>query len=48
MEQLDTRFPASGFAIHEGYPTARHLAALDVHGVSPVHRRSFGPVKSRA
>lgn len=47
MEQLDTRFPAYGFAIHKGYPTARHLAALDAHGVAVVHRRSFGPVKSR-
>lgn len=48
MEQLDTRFPEYGFAIHKGYPTARHLAALDAHGVSVVHRRSYGPVKSRS
>ena len=48
MEQLDTRFPAYGFAIHKGYPTARHLAALDAHGISPVHRLSYGPVKSRS
>ena len=46
MEQLDTRFPGYGFAIHKGYPTPRHLAALRQLGVSPVHRRSFGPVRS--
>ncbi|MFZ9709222.1 MAG: ribonuclease HII [Steroidobacteraceae bacterium] len=46
MEQLDTRFPAYGFALHKGYPTPVHLAALREHGVSSVHRRSFGPVRS--
>lgn len=46
MEQLDRRFPAYGFAIHKGYPTPMHLAALREYGVSPVHRRSFGPVRS--
>ncbi len=45
MEQLDTRHPGYGFAVHKGYPTAAHLAALRVQGISPVHRRSFGPVR---
>jgi ribonuclease HII len=48
MEQLDTRHPEFGFAIHKGYPTPAHLAALKAHGPSSVHRRSFGPVKSAA
>jgi ribonuclease HII len=48
MNQLDTRFPGYGFAIHKGYPTAAHLLALDSLGVSPVHRRSYAPVKLRA
>lgn len=48
MEQLDTRFPGFGFAVHKGYPTPQHLAALQRLGPSPVHRRSFGPVKSTA
>jgi ribonuclease HII len=47
MEQLDMRFPEYGFAIHKGYPVPQHLAALERHGVSAVHRRSFGPVRSR-
>ncbi len=46
MEHMDMRFPAYGFAIHKGYPTAAHLAALRAHGPSAVHRMSFGPVKS--
>ena len=48
MKQLDTRHPEYGFAIHKGYPTPAHLAALKAHGPSSVHRRSFGPVKSAA
>lgn len=47
MNQMDTRFPGYGFAVHKGYPTAKHLAALDRLGVSTVHRRSYAPVKSR-
>jgi len=34
-----------GFAQHKGYPTAAHLALLKQYGVSPVHRRSYGPVR---
>ncbi len=48
MEQLDTRFPGFGFAIHKGYPTPQHVAALRRLGPSAVHRRSFGPVRSAA
>jgi ribonuclease HII len=42
---LDAQYPQYGFAKHKGYPTAEHMAALTQHGVSPVHRRSYGPVK---
>ena len=42
---LERRYPGYGFAAHKGYPTAAHLQALRALGVSPVHRRSFGPVK---
>lgn len=44
MLQLHAQFPQYGFDRHMGYPTAAHLAALQVHGASPHHRRSFGPV----
>ncbi|WP_374356956.1 ribonuclease HII [Chitinimonas sp.] len=42
--ELDALYPGYGFATHKGYPTAAHLQALQELGVSPVHRRSFGPV----
>lgn len=45
MCELDMRFPGYEFSRHKGYPTACHLAALEKHGLSPVHRRSFGPVR---
>jgi ribonuclease HII len=45
MLQLHEQYPHYGFAEHKGYPTAAHLAALRIHGVSDVHRRSFRPVR---
>ncbi len=44
MLALHAVYPQYGFDRHMGYPTAAHCAALEVHGASPVHRRSFGPV----
>ena len=43
---LDKQYPGYGFAAHKGYPTAAHLRALRALGVTPVHRRSFAPVKN--
>jgi ribonuclease HII len=43
--ELETLYPGYGFASHKGYPTAAHLHALKTLGVTPVHRRSFAPVK---
>jgi ribonuclease HII len=45
MLELDGRFPGYGFARHKGYPTMAHIQALEALGVSPVHRRTFGPVR---
>lgn len=44
MDELDKTYPAYGFALHKGYPTPLHLAALRRNGVSPIHRKSFRPV----
>ncbi len=44
--QLDVQFPQYGFALHKGYGTAAHLAALRTHGACPQHRNSFAPVRS--
>lgn len=45
MRELDERYPGYGFAAHAGYATAAHLSALKSLGPSPVHRRSFAPVR---
>jgi ribonuclease HII len=45
MRELDMLYPEYGFAQHKGYPTDLHLRALERSGVSPTHRRSFGPVR---
>ena len=45
MLRLDALYPHYGFARHKGYPTRDHLLSLRRHGVSPVHRRSFAPVR---
>lgn len=43
---LEAAWPGYGFAAHKGYPTAAHLEALRRLGVTPVHRRSFAPVRA--
>lgn len=45
MEDLDKVYPQYEFKKHKGYVTKRHLELLDKYGVSPVHRKSFAPVK---
>ena len=45
MRLLDSKYPGYGLAKHKGYPTQDHLLALSQLGVSPIHRRSFGPVR---
>jgi ribonuclease HII len=42
---LDSVYPGYGFASNKGYPSAAHLQALEALGVTPIHRRSFAPVK---
>ena len=45
MQALDRQYPGYGIAGHKGYPTPVHLAALQRLGPTPIHRRSFGPVR---
>ena len=42
--EIDAEYPAYGFAAHKGYGTVQHLQALQLHGATPWHRRSFSPV----
>lgn len=46
MADADRHYPGYGFAVHKGYGTPVHLAALAALGPSPLHRRSFEPVRS--
>lgn len=43
--KLHKRYPHYGFDQHKGYPTELHLERLRMHGVSPVHRKSYAPVR---
>ena len=45
LQVLHSEYPQYGFDRHKGYPTALHLEQLRQHGVSPVHRRSYAPVR---
>ena len=44
MVELDRDYPGYGFAVHKGYGTQAHMAAVRRHGASPVHRYSYGNV----
>ncbi len=46
MQRLAREHPGYGFDMHKGYPTAEHRAALARLGASPVHRRTFAPVRA--
>ncbi len=45
MIELDKKYPGYGLAKHKGYITAAHTAALELHGVSEIHRRSFANIE---
>ena len=46
MKSLDDEFPGYGFGIHKGYYTELHKEAIEQQGVTPLHRKSFEPIKS--
>lgn len=45
LMRLHEQYPHYAFDQHKGYPTALHLDRLRLHGVSPVHRKSYAPVR---
>jgi ribonuclease HII len=45
MLELHEQYPHYGFDQHKGYGTPAHLAALREHGVTPIHRQSFAPIR---
>lgn len=46
MVEAARLYPGYGFDEHMGYPTPDHLAAIRRLGLSPIHRRSFGPCRT--
>ena len=46
MQEFHRQHPVYGWDRNAGYPTAVHLAALQAHGATILHRRSFAPVKA--
>jgi ribonuclease HII len=45
MTEHDVTYPAYGFSRHKGYPTKMHIQALQEHGVCPIHRLTYAPVR---
>ncbi len=45
MLEYDRLHPGYGFAVHKGYATPQHLAALAALGPCAIHRRSFSPIR---
>lgn len=41
MVEYDGQYPGYGFAVHKGYGTKAHYAAIDKLGLCPIHRRTF-------
>jgi ribonuclease HII len=45
MAEMHIKYPGYGFDSNKGYGTAQHLEALERLGPTPIHRRSFAPVR---
>ena len=45
MHAYDAMYPEYNLAQHKGYPTAAHMSAVRTYGASPIHRRTFAPLK---
>ena len=45
MTEQAALYPGYGFDKHVGYGTKRHIEALMEHGVTPIHRKSYKPIK---
>lgn len=45
MVKYAEQYPEYGFEAHKGYGTAQHRQALKLHGVTPIHRRNYAPIR---
>lgn len=46
MIEMDKLFPEYGFKSHMGYGTKEHIEAIHTYGITPIHRKTFEPIKS--
>jgi ribonuclease HII len=46
MLEMDKIFPEYGFKQHKGYGTKQHLEAIERYGITPIHRKTYEPIKS--
>ena len=44
--ELDKKYPEYGFSSHKGYPTKKHLEAIEKYGIFDEYRKTYGPVKN--
>lgn len=47
MIELDSKYPMYGFKSHKGYPTKKHLEAIEKYGLIDGYRKTYGPVKKK-
>jgi len=47
MVEMEALYPGYGFAQNKGYPTKAHREAIQIIGVTPIHRKSFAPVQKQ-
>ena len=45
MYELDVKYPQYGFKNHKGYPTKKHIEAINEYGLIEGYRKTYGPVK---
>ena len=46
MYELDKKYPMYGFKSHKGYPTKKHIEAINKYGLIDGYRKTYGPVKN--
>ena len=45
MYELDSKYPEYGFGSHKGYPTKKHIEALEKYGLIDGYRKTYAPIK---
>lgn len=45
MDMIHNYYPEYGFNKHKGYPTKQHIDAIKKYGITPIHRKTFKPIK---